>query len=661
MTRKLLPLVLILSLAAAACGAPPNPQVDFGSGVRFVPMVADSLNDAGRHPSVVVDGQGLPVVGYFGFPEDSPEEALPAARPVGAPSIPGVLMATGGESGLWTRGAMALEEEIPNVEIPFNPAPEPSVAELTPDGVTGLQMVADGETFHAAWGSADGLFYATGSLDPDAGSQVQLVKVADTPPTGPSIAVDADGTPWIAYYTSASEGATIELATPDGVRWSVDTIAEAAGCETCRTAAIDGPDGIAVAYSDGGSEVSLATNGGAGGWQSIQVAADGGQGLSGAPTEGGYALAFYDPAGQVTVLTGTPGSFRAEAVSQTLSSDSASAPGAGTSIAVDDAGTIWAAWHDASTGVGFSSGDGGTFTQIDTAGTTANGAMPAVAVAPDGSVAYVSWYEPDTQDLLVGAYGDLSGLAIAGEPGAGTPPTEGPTRPTGPTGGPTTGPPACEPDGTTLAIAAPVGAAASGFDQDCLAVPAGEPFTIEFDNQDTGVQHNVAIYSADPMADPSAESFFVGDIGVGPDTMTYEVDALQEGTYFFRCDVHPTTMTGTFVVGGGGGGGATGPTGATGGGGAGALTVTAAALAFDTSEIRLAAEQETVITFVNDDAGVQHNIAIYTDDSLTEELFSGDLVTGPATIDYAIPALPPGEYYFLCIVHPNMNGTVIVG
>jgi plastocyanin len=89
--------------------------------------------------------------------------------------------------------------------------------------------------------------------------------------------------------------------------------------------------------------------------------------------------------------------------------------------------------------------------------------------------------------------------------------------------------------------------------------------------------------------------------------------------------------------------------------------VVAANLQFDTDTIQLPADTATTITFDNQDAGVQHNIAIYADDSLSEELFNGDLITGPDTIEYEIPALPPGEYYFLCIVHPDMNGTVVVG
>jgi len=113
------------------------------------------------------------------------------------------------------------------------------------------------------------------------------------------------------------------------------------------------------------------------------------------------------------------------------------------------------------------------------------------------------------------------------------------------------------------------------------------------------------------------------------------------------------------------GGGATGVSGATastGGGGGGTAepsTVVAQNISFDTSTISLPASGAT-LTFDNQDAGVPHNISIYTDETLGENLFSGELITGPDTVDYSIPAIDPGEYYFLCDVHPNMNGTVTV-
>lgn len=97
---------------------------------------------------------------------------------------------------------------------------------------------------------------------------------------------------------------------------------------------------------------------------------------------------------------------------------------------------------------------------------------------------------------------------------------------------------ACEPAGTELAIAAEDLA----FDTDCLAAPAGEAFTITFENRDAD-QHNVAIYTDDT----ATESIFQGELFAGPETMTYDVSALEAGEYFFRCDVHPD-MTGTFVV-----------------------------------------------------------------------------------------------------------------
>ncbi|HET9310306.1 MAG TPA: cupredoxin domain-containing protein, partial [Actinomycetota bacterium] len=119
-------------------------------------------------------------------------------------------------------------------------------------------------------------------------------------------------------------------------------------------------------------------------------------------------------------------------------------------------------------------------------------------------------------------------------------------------------------------------------------------------------------------------------------------------------EVHPTTMIGTLTVAAGGGG-----EGGEGGGG-GATTVVASDLSFDTETIQLPADTPTTLTFENRDDGIPHNIAIYTDESLGESLFVGDLVTGPASADYEIPAIPAGEYYFHCDVHPDMSGSVVV-
>jgi nitrite reductase (NO-forming) len=98
----------------------------------------------------------------------------------------------------------------------------------------------------------------------------------------------------------------------------------------------------------------------------------------------------------------------------------------------------------------------------------------------------------------------------------------------------------CTPSGAQLSLVA----MNTAFDTDCLAAPAGEPFTIDFQNKDPGVPHNVSIYT-DPTA---TTALFTGEVVSGPASTTYEVPALKAGTYFFRCDVHPTTMTGTFVV-----------------------------------------------------------------------------------------------------------------
>lgn len=88
------------------------------------------------------------------------------------------------------------------------------------------------------------------------------------------------------------------------------------------------------------------------------------------------------------------------------------------------------------------------------------------------------------------------------------------------------------------------------------------------------------------------------------------------------------------------------------------LQVDAKDMEFSTETITLAAGDETTLFFRNMD-GAPHNIAIYTDDSASESLFVGEMVTDDA-ITYEIPALEPGEYFFRCDAHPNMTGTVVV-
>jgi plastocyanin len=197
----------------------------------------------------------------------------------------------------------------------------------------------------------------------------------------------------------------------------------------------------------------------------------------------------------------------------------------------------------------------------------------------------------------------------------------------------------------TITLAAPKGAAATGFAPTTLSVAAGKPILFEFDNQDPGVPHNVVIFAEDPAKNPNATPIFDPKAFVtGPAKFTYKVPALKAGTYYFRCAVHPSTMFGTIDVGTGGSG----------------ITVIAKSVAFNTKEIDLPAGQAVTLTFDNQDAGIPHNIAIYTDSSKTKTLFQGAQFPGVASQAYAIPALDPGTYYFQCDVHNAMNGTVVV-
>jgi plastocyanin len=89
------------------------------------------------------------------------------------------------------------------------------------------------------------------------------------------------------------------------------------------------------------------------------------------------------------------------------------------------------------------------------------------------------------------------------------------------------------------------------------------------------------------------------------------------------------------------------------------VPLAAKAIAFSTSEISLPAGTPSVISFDNQDEGVPHNVAIYTSQG-GDPLFQGEIVPGPAEVDYDVPPLEAGEYFFQCDVHPTMSGTVTV-
>lgn len=96
---------------------------------------------------------------------------------------------------------------------------------------------------------------------------------------------------------------------------------------------------------------------------------------------------------------------------------------------------------------------------------------------------------------------------------------------------------------------------------------------------------------------------------------------------------------------------------------AGTDTITVCAFddqAFVPDHLQLPASEPVELAFDNRDGGVQHNVAIYRDESAEESLFVGDLIAGPETVTYDVPALDPGAYYFRCDVHPQMDGSVEV-
>ena len=96
----------------------------------------------------------------------------------------------------------------------------------------------------------------------------------------------------------------------------------------------------------------------------------------------------------------------------------------------------------------------------------------------------------------------------------------------------------CSPSGTTLTITA----SGTKFNTDCLAAPANQAFTVNYENKDQ-IAHNLTILESHS----ASEALFDAGL-IQPGTKTLNVQALKAGTFAFHCKIHPGQMSGTFIV-----------------------------------------------------------------------------------------------------------------
>ena len=179
--------------------------------------------------------------------------------------------------------------------------------------------------------------------------------------------------------------------------------------------------------------------------------------------------------------------------------------------------------------------------------------------------------------------------------------------------------------GRSRGVMAPKGAAATGFEQTTLAVPADKPIELEFDNQEPGCPAQRRDLPRGPGEEPRRDRcLHRRRCRPGPTKTTYAGRAAcPTGSYFFHCEVHPATMTGTIEP----------PTARRRRAPAGRSSWRRTCRSTPRRST-CRRRQPTAITFDNEDAGIPHNIAIYTDASLSTALFQGEQFPGVATQEY---------------------------
>lgn len=114
------------------------------------------------------------------------------------------------------------------------------------------------------------------------------------------------------------------------------------------------------------------------------------------------------------------------------------------------------------------------------------------------------------------------------------------------------------------------------------------------------------------------------------------------------------------ALAGGGSFATTGPESACAPGGT-SLEISARKNTFDNNCLAAPADTPFTIAFNNQDHDI-HNVSIYDKDHGDKALFKGEVIYGPKSITYSVPAQAEGTYEFRCDPHAeSMIGTFIVG
>lgn len=583
--RRLAPATCALILAGVACSSIPAAELRLPEGRSFLAMIPDSVDDVGVDPSITVSDDGVPYVTYFGFPATLEEGEIPVTRPVGAPYLTtedgdeaGAVLLTSvtPDTQVWNRGAVAQPRATPaGVTVPFGPAEDPSLTSLTPENAEGTDVAVSGSDVHAVWAASSGVHYGLG---PD----FQLETIESTPGAGaPSIALDDSGAPLVAYVVAATQPRVV-VAEQAGERWRPTTVATLPRCGAdcpppAQLAIVGGEPFVVVVDPDSSELIGVRRQGSTWSTEVIATGVEGGASLGAAGDTA--AIAYYTSNG-IEVSTGAPGDWQTEQVADVTpspsptASPSPSASGGGgqspsaspapesepirteptTGVAVDGDGNVWVGWEDVEGIHLATTGEGGRF-QEEELNQTEGGVTPSVAVTEDGGSAFLAWFDPREADLRVGVSADLGGVLLA---------APSPTPPPTSTGGA-----GCGDEGEPILD---IVAAGTAFDKTCLVAPAGQPFTVDFDNQDP-FAHNLSIYEDAAYTKP-VEQMPQDDSAPVDEEVEYDFKPIdQPGTLYFQCDFHPIpAMRGTFEVieaSGGGGGGGQGGGGGNGGGGGG--------------------------------------------------------------------------------------------